>query len=87
MAEPAPTPYAQAGDTFDGVVALPHTEDGGAHRGAAAHNRPMLVRTLTGWLLHPNVGAALVLQAGRRDLAAISPRPAPAPVELTRLLG
>ena len=55
--------------TFDGVVALPHTEDGAAGGGGAARNLALLVRTLTGWLLHPNVGGCLVLQT-EEDVAA-----------------
>ena len=60
---------------LDGVVAMPHTEDGAAEAtaegggGGAANNSALLVRTLLGLLLHPNVGAALVLQT-EEDVAA-----------------
>ena len=57
---------------FDGVVSLPHTEDGLAmhrahqtpagRRPQASANHALLQRTLLGLLTHPNVGAALVLQ-------------------------
>lgn len=59
------SPVYAARDGFDGVVAMPHTEDGGAlsvdERGPA-HNQDKLVRTLLGLMMHPNVGAVLVLQ-------------------------
>jgi len=54
---------------FDGVVALPHTEDG-AVGDRESNNRPLLIRTLTGWLLHPNVGACVVLQTVSDQVAA-----------------
>ena len=66
--------YIGVGAAFDGVVALPHTEDGGAARGgssAAAANHVHLVRTLLGLLVHPNVGAAVVLQSAD-DVAVAS---------------
>ena len=37
-----------------------------------ARNLPLLVRTLTGWLLHPNVGACLVLQTTTDEELAAS---------------
>ncbi len=53
---------SEARGGLDGVVALAHTEDGAQHAAdaapTAAHNRPLLVRTLLGLLVHPNVGCA-----------------------------
>ena len=70
-------------DGLDGIVALPHSEDGAATRlhgalgsegggdGAspAAANHAHLLRTLLGLSVHPNVGAALLLQT-EEDVAA-----------------
>lgn len=51
----------RSGDTFDGVVALGHTEGGGT---AAPNNQELLLRTLAGWMVHPNVGAVLAVDYG-----------------------
>lgn len=45
-------------DQWDGVVAVRHTEGGEMERPL---NRDLLLRTLAGFLVHPNVGAALVV--------------------------
>ena len=74
-----PDGAAAPGGGLDGVVALPHTEDGlraGNHHHhhsaststnnsatATAANHAHLLRTLVGLLVHPNVGAAIVLEA------------------------
>jgi altronate dehydratase len=49
------------GETLDGVVALGHTEGGTA---AAPNNQELLLRTLAGWMVHPNVGAVLAVDYG-----------------------
>ena len=64
-----PAARAEPTDGLDGIVALPHTEDGGSANASAARNHHHLLRTLLGLLLHPNVGAALVLQT-EADVAA-----------------
>jgi altronate dehydratase len=64
-------PSAAPGEGLDGVVALPHTEDGRAAGHVQQHtatpntaaNHGLLLRTLVGLLVHPNVGAAIVLEA------------------------
>ncbi|MDH3452028.1 MAG: UxaA family hydrolase, partial [Gammaproteobacteria bacterium] len=43
---------------FDGVVAVTHTEGGGAGK---PNNLEFVLRTLAGFIVHPNVGAALVV--------------------------
>lgn len=43
-------------DGFDGVVPVVHTEGGGD---IAPHNTPLLLRTLAGFAVNPNVGAAV----------------------------
>jgi altronate dehydratase len=48
-------------ETFDGVVALGHTEGGTS---AAPNNQELLLRTLAGWVVHPNVGAVLAVDYG-----------------------
>ena len=48
-------------DGFDGVVAVAHTEGGGA---GSPNNRDLLLRTLAGFAVHPNVGALLAVDYG-----------------------
>lgn len=45
----------------DGVVAVTHTEGGGGKR---PNNLDFVMRTLAGFVTHPNVGAALVVDCG-----------------------
>ncbi len=47
--------------TVDRVVAVAHTEGGGPER---PNNRELLLRTLAGFVVHPNVGAVLVVDYG-----------------------
>ena len=61
-----------AGEGFDGVVAVAHTEGGGDKQ---PNNRDLLLRTLAGFAVHPNVGALLAVDYGteavpNRDLEA-----------------
>lgn len=52
----------ETGDsTLDGVVAVSHTEGGTAER---PNNADFVVRTLAGFLVHPNVGAVLAIDDG-----------------------
>jgi altronate dehydratase len=46
---------------IDGVVAIAHTEGGGQNR---PNNLDLLLRTLAGFLVNPNVGAALAVDMG-----------------------
>ena len=46
---------------LDGVVAIAHTEGGGLE---APNNRELLLRTLAGFMVHPNVGAVLAVDRG-----------------------
>ena len=46
----------------DGVVPIAHTEGGG---GSAPNNRELVLRTLAGFVVHPNVGAVLAVDYGR----------------------
>lgn len=46
---------------IDGVVAVTHTEGGGRAR---PNNLDFVLRTLAGFVVHPNVGAALVVDDG-----------------------
>ena len=46
---------------FDGVVAVAHTEGGGT---GSPNNRDLLLRTLAGFAVHPNVGALLAVDYG-----------------------
>lgn len=46
---------------FDGVVAVAHTEGGGDTQ---PNNRDLLLRTLAGFAVHPNVGALLCVDYG-----------------------
>ncbi len=53
-------PLANAYPHIDDVVAVAHTE--GAY--GEPNNRDMLLRTLAGFMVHPNVGAVLAVDAG-----------------------
>jgi altronate dehydratase len=48
-------------DNIDGVVAVAHTEGGGK---TAPNNLDFVLRTLTGFMVHPNVGAVLAVDFG-----------------------
>ncbi len=50
-----------AGPNFDGVVAVAHTEGGSAEQ---PNNLELLLRTLAGFIINPNVGAVLVVDDG-----------------------
>jgi len=52
---------ASGQDHFDGVVAVSHTEGGGSK---APNNQELLLRTLAGFVVHPNVGAVLAVDWG-----------------------
>ena len=63
----------ELGTSVDGVVSLTHTEDGSGRNGPS-NNRDLLLRTLLGLLLHPNVGAALVLSTAEDNRLSASGR-------------
>ncbi len=46
---------------IDGIVAVTHTEGGSE---TTPHNAELLLRTLAGFAVHPNVGAALLCDVG-----------------------
>lgn len=48
-------------DHIDGIVSVAHTEGGGAHQ---PNNLELVLRTLSGFLIHPNVGAVLAVDYG-----------------------
>ena len=50
-----------ATEQIDGVVALAHTEGGS---GVSPNNKELLLRTLSGFAVHPNVGALLAVDYG-----------------------
>lgn len=52
---------AAAYPDIDGIVAVAHTEGG---EDAAPNNRELLLRTLAGFMTHPNVGAVLAVDYG-----------------------
>ena len=52
---------AAAYEHIDDIVAVAHTEGGGA---AAPNNLTYVLRTLSGFLVHPNVGAVLAVDDG-----------------------
>ena len=56
-----------ARDNVDGVVAVAHTEGGGIDR---PNNEELLLRTLAGFCVHPNVGALLVVDYGGSEAVA-----------------
>ena len=54
-------PVAVNHDNVDGVVAVAHTEGGNE---VEPNNAELLLRTLAGFIVHPNVGAVLVVDYG-----------------------
>ena len=48
-------------ENIDGVIAVAHTEGG---EGRTPNNLDMLLRTLAGFMIHPNVGAVLAVDYG-----------------------
>ena len=52
---------AAASEGVNGIVAVAHTEGGGDH---APNNKEEVLRTLAGFMVHPNVGAVLAVDAG-----------------------
>lgn len=50
-------PLAAAHSNVDGIVAIAHTEGDDIHQ----LNKTLVLRTLAGFMMHPNVGAALVV--------------------------
>ena len=51
---------AATGQSVDGIVPVCHSEGGSA---PGANNFPFLTNVLTGWAVHPNVGAVLAVEA------------------------
>ncbi len=56
---------SDAYSNIDGIVAVAHTEGGGR---TAPNNLDLLLRTLSGFMVHPNVGAALTVDYGTEPL-------------------
>ncbi|MCI0421704.1 MAG: UxaA family hydrolase, partial [Acidobacteria bacterium] len=56
---------ARAFPNIDGIVAIAHTEGGGAER---PNNLDLLLRTLAGYIINPNVGAVLAVDYGTEPL-------------------
>jgi len=57
---------ARVHPSLDGLVAVAHTEGGGARE---PHNAPEVLRALAGFMVHPNVGAVLALDYGVEPIA------------------
>ena len=53
--------HAEAYPNIDGIVAVTHTEGG---EGRTPNNIDMLLRTLAGFTVHPNIGAMLLVDYG-----------------------
>jgi len=53
--------------SIDGIVAVAHTEGGGQRDGPRPHNYDLLLRTLGGFMVHPNIAAALVVDYGSAE--------------------
>ena len=58
-------PLARAHSSIDGIVPVAHTEGGDP---TEPNNRIEILRTLAGYLIHPNVGAVLVVDYGVEPL-------------------
>lgn len=50
---------------IDGIVAVAHTEGGGTE---IPNNKDLLLRTLAGFIVHPNVGAVLAIDYGHEAI-------------------
>ena len=57
-------PLAAGFDNVDGIVPVAHTE--GGHRDP--NNRELLLRTLAGFFVHPNVGAVVAVDYGAETI-------------------
>jgi altronate dehydratase len=55
------SPLSAQYDHLDGIVAVAHTEGGGSRQ---PHNLELVLRTLSGFMVHPNVGAILAVDYG-----------------------
>ncbi len=62
---------AKRSDLFDGVVAVAHTEGGSNEN---PQNRELLLRTLAGFLVHPNLGAVLVVDSSLGSVSNVDLR-------------
>jgi hypothetical protein len=58
-------PLVAAYGNLDGIVAVAHTEGGGTHQ---PHNLEFVLRTLSGFMIHPNVGAVLAVDYGTEPI-------------------
>ena len=56
---------SDAYENIDNIVAVAHTEGGGGER---PNNLDLLLRTLAGFIVHPNVGAVLAVDYGTEPL-------------------
>jgi altronate dehydratase len=58
-------PLARVHPALDGIVAIAHTEGGGP---GEPNNTAEILRTLAGYLVHPNVGAVLAIDYGTEPI-------------------
>ena len=65
--EKAVRPFADGYEHIDGIAAVTHTE--GSQAGG--NNEELLLRTLAGFMVHPNVAAVLIVDAGVGILANV----------------
>lgn len=56
---------SEADRPFDNVVGVSHTEGGTLN---LSNNRDLVLRTLAGFMIHPNVGAVLAIDSGIEDV-------------------
>ena len=56
-----PVSWKRSDENFNGVVPVTHTEGGGAERD---RNYELVLRTLAGWVAHPNIGGVLLIDQG-----------------------
>ncbi len=61
MLERRLSPVSERSRQIDGVRAVPHTEGGGE---TSPNNRDLLLRTLAGFIVHPNTAAVLAVDYG-----------------------
>lgn len=67
-----PAEWKSRHESFDGIVPVFHTEGGSLEQD---NNHALVLRTLAGWVTHPNVCAALIVDHGNEPITGASLNP------------
>lgn len=60
-----PDQFLQSSDSFDRVIAVHHSEGGGFKK---ENNHDLVLRTLSGWVIHPNISSILLIDHGEEAI-------------------